>query len=89
MSEFYGDDEENEKVVQLKPKKPKKKLKALAKVKTKKVVKPKAKKYAVKGSFVVSPEGAVVSKTKSIVNVARGRKDKSNEYTVSFVVMAK
>lgn len=49
----------------------------------------KAKVFEVKGSFTVSPEGVVIKTTKGIEKVARGRKDKSNEYTVTFIVKKK
>jgi len=49
----------------------------------------KAKVFEVKGSFTVSPEGVVIKTTKGIEKVARGRKDKSNEYKVTFIVKKK
>ncbi len=67
----------------------KKKVIRKAKKTVKKVSKAKPKKFSVKGSFLVSPSGEVLSKTKSIAHVARGRKEKANEFTVSFIVKHK
>jgi len=71
-----------------KKRKIKKAVKKTAKAKIAKPKKVKSKKYAVKGHVVIA-DGKVVSKSKGILKVARGRKDKSNEYVISFLVKAK
>jgi len=77
---------EGKNLYKTKAKKAKKGKKVVKAVKAK-VAKPK--KYAVKGSFMVGADGKVSKVSKGILKVAQGRKEKANEYTVTFLVKSK
>lgn len=55
----------------------------------KKKSKIKKKTYEIAGTFELDDNGNVTKKSKSIEKISKGRKDKTNQYIVSFIVKAR